>query len=302
LPEVVTLIDCAVEPVDQRYMKPAGALSVTEPPSQNVVGPDGVIVGVAGAGVTVTAVAAEVVLQPVAFVTVTLYEPAVLTLIDCVVAPVDQRYDDAAFAVSVTEPPSQKVVGPDGVIVAVGNELTVTTAEPWALPPQYASELAVTVYVVVEDGDTTRVAGEAVMPFCTKPSDQVRFHGAVPVSAAEMVAEPPAQTAVVPLTVTCGRGLLVSTSGSEVLEQPAAFVIVTQYVPGWVTLMLGVVAPVDQRWVHPVDCPEESVTVTPSQKGLPPVTVIVGFAMAITETVWSADSFEQPFASTTVTR
>ena len=52
-------------------MKPAGAFSVTLPPAQNVVGPDGVIVGV-GFGLTVTAVGNEVPLQPFTFVTVTL--------------------------------------------------------------------------------------------------------------------------------------------------------------------------------------------------------------------------------------
>ena len=44
----------------------------------------------------------------------------------CVVAPFDQRYDEAADAVSVTLPPAQKVVGPEAVIVAVGLVLTVT--------------------------------------------------------------------------------------------------------------------------------------------------------------------------------
>ena len=53
--------------------------------------------------------------------------PLALTLIDCVVAPVDQRYEVAALAVSVTDPPSQNVVGPDGVIVGVTGVLTVTT-------------------------------------------------------------------------------------------------------------------------------------------------------------------------------
>ena len=48
-------------------------------------------------------------------------------MIACVVAPVDQRYDEAALAVSVTLPPSQNVVGPEGVIVAVGSGLTVTS-------------------------------------------------------------------------------------------------------------------------------------------------------------------------------
>jgi hypothetical protein len=44
---------------------------VTEPPVQNVVGPDEVIVA-AGSAFTVTAVAALVVLQPSVLVTVTL--------------------------------------------------------------------------------------------------------------------------------------------------------------------------------------------------------------------------------------
>ena len=64
---------------------------MTEPPSQNVVGPPAVITGVDGLALTVTVVAADVALQPLAFVTVTLYEPEVVTLIDCVVAPFDQR-------------------------------------------------------------------------------------------------------------------------------------------------------------------------------------------------------------------
>ena len=73
-------------------MKPEGAESVTEPPAQNVVGPEAVIEGVAGAAFTVTARGALVTLQPEAFVTATVYEPVVLTVIDCVVSPVDQRY------------------------------------------------------------------------------------------------------------------------------------------------------------------------------------------------------------------
>jgi hypothetical protein len=67
----VTLIDGDVAPVDQRYDEPADAVSVTEPPSQNVVSPKAVIVGVA-ALFTVTLVADDVALQPFASVTVTL--------------------------------------------------------------------------------------------------------------------------------------------------------------------------------------------------------------------------------------
>ena len=51
---------CAVAPeigvaaFHQLYVNPAGAVSVTLPPAQNVVGPLAVITGVAGAGFTVT--------------------------------------------------------------------------------------------------------------------------------------------------------------------------------------------------------------------------------------------------------
>ena len=90
-PEAVTSIDCVVAPFDQRYPLDAGAVSVTEPPAQKVVGPPAVITGVDGFALTVTVVDAEVALQPLAFVTVTLYEPDVVTLIACVVAPFDQR-------------------------------------------------------------------------------------------------------------------------------------------------------------------------------------------------------------------
>jgi hypothetical protein len=66
----VALIDCVVAPFDHRYEEPAMAVSVTEPPAQNVVGPPAVTVA-AGSAWTVTLVAALVALQPFAFVTVT---------------------------------------------------------------------------------------------------------------------------------------------------------------------------------------------------------------------------------------
>src|ERR1051326_7343934 len=109
-----------------------GALSVTLPPAQNVVAPLGVIAAVGGFGLTVTSVAAEVALQPLPFVTVTVYEPDDVTIIDCVVAPVNQEEVKACGAPSVTEPPAQNVVEPLGVIVGVagfGFTVTVVAAE-----------------------------------------------------------------------------------------------------------------------------------------------------------------------------
>ena len=72
MPEALSTIDCDVAPVDHAYVKPAGAVSVTLPPVQKVVGPPAVIAGVEGFGLTVTVVAALVALQPFALVTVTL--------------------------------------------------------------------------------------------------------------------------------------------------------------------------------------------------------------------------------------
>ena len=63
--------------------------------------------------------------QPVELVIVTAYVPLIVTDIAEVVAEVDHKYPVPPKAVSITEPPWQKVVGPSGVITAVGSELTV---------------------------------------------------------------------------------------------------------------------------------------------------------------------------------
>ena len=71
---------------------PVPDVKVTLLPVQNEVGPPAVIAGVPGNAFTVTIVAAEEALwQPLAFATLTLYAPAVVTLILWVVAPFDHR-------------------------------------------------------------------------------------------------------------------------------------------------------------------------------------------------------------------
>jgi ABC-type glycerol-3-phosphate transport system substrate-binding protein len=93
-------------------------------PVQNDVGP--LMVGVGGTGLAVTTNGADVAEQPLALVTLTLYEPAAETTMDCVVAPVDQRLPVAEDDVSVIALPVQNEVGP--LIVGVGGSgLTVTT-------------------------------------------------------------------------------------------------------------------------------------------------------------------------------
>jgi hypothetical protein len=90
VPLVLTVMAAVVAPVDQRYDVPPEAVSVTLPPAQNVVGPEGVMVAV-GSGLTVTVCDAGADVQPLASVVVTVYVPAVDTVMAAVVAPVDQR-------------------------------------------------------------------------------------------------------------------------------------------------------------------------------------------------------------------
>ena len=56
-------------------------------------------------------------------------------MIDCVVSPVDHKYELPADAVSVTLLPLQNVVGPLGVIVAAGVAFTVTVCDALAVQP-----------------------------------------------------------------------------------------------------------------------------------------------------------------------
>ena len=82
-------MDFVVFPFDHRYELPVLAVSVTLPPAQNVVAPLAVMVAV-GLFVTVTTVGADVAEQ-LPLLTVTEYEPAVVTVIDFVVFPFDHR-------------------------------------------------------------------------------------------------------------------------------------------------------------------------------------------------------------------
>ena len=142
-------------------------MSVTLPPAQNVVEPEALTVGV-GSGFTLTAVAEDVALQPFAFVTVTEYVPVVLTLMDCVVAPLDQVYCDmAAGAESMTLPPAQNVVGPLGVMVVSGSALTFTVA--LAVPLQLLPFVTVTPRVTGPEAGVNVIAfvpfPEVIVPF-----------------------------------------------------------------------------------------------------------------------------------------
>ena len=60
MPDVVTLIDCVVALFDHTLFVGEDETNVTEPPEQKVVEPDGVIIGTAGVGLTVTEIVADV--------------------------------------------------------------------------------------------------------------------------------------------------------------------------------------------------------------------------------------------------
>jgi hypothetical protein len=140
-PAADTVIDCVVAPVDQRLPVSEDDVSVIVLPVQKDAGP--VMVGVAGGAFAVTANAVEVAEQPLAFVTVTVNEPAADTVIDCVVAPVDQTFPVAEDDVSVIVLPVQKLEGPVMVGVAwAGFAVTTFAAE---IAEQPAALLTVTV-------------------------------------------------------------------------------------------------------------------------------------------------------------
>jgi len=152
VPEVETVIDCVVSPVDQTFPLAEEDVKTTLPPAQKVNGPPAEIVGVEGSGFTVTVVPAEVADVQPPLVTATVYVPDVETVIDCVVAPVDQTFPLADEDVNTTLPPAQKVNRPPAEIVGVeGNAVTLTVvpAEVADVQPPL-----VTATVYVPDAET----------------------------------------------------------------------------------------------------------------------------------------------------
>ena len=86
------------------------------------------MVGVAGKAFTVTTVPADVGELQLPFVTITVYVPAVETVMDSVVAPFDQTLPVADDDVNTTLSPVQKVVALPALIVGVAIvAFTVTT-------------------------------------------------------------------------------------------------------------------------------------------------------------------------------
>jgi hypothetical protein len=74
-----------------------------------------------------------------------------------------QEHEMPPEPTSAADAPWQMAALPEAT--AVGSGFTVMAALPEEVPGPFASEIDVTVYVVVAAGETERVAGFTVMPF-----------------------------------------------------------------------------------------------------------------------------------------
>jgi hypothetical protein len=103
-----------------------------ESPLQNGTLPDILATGGAGREIKI-----EPTSLPAQLVTVTLYVPAEVTIIEVVAAPVDQRYDpwETGFTQRVTESPVH-IVLLEAVTIAVGGLGVLITTDATLDPPQ----------------------------------------------------------------------------------------------------------------------------------------------------------------------
>jgi hypothetical protein len=106
------------------------------------------------------------------------------------------------------------LANPARVITGAVVSPTVTTALPVksaACAVHNESVKSVTKYVEVDVGDADRDTGLVAIPFWINPSDHTTFHGPDPVrTACKVVAVPPGQIVVLPLTTAVGRGFTVT--------------------------------------------------------------------------------------------
>ena len=191
--------------------------NVVDNPSQTFDAP--VIAATTGNGLTVTTIAVEVAEQPLALVTV--YEPLVVAVMDCVCNPFDHKYVEPVLAVKTTEPPAQNVVAPPAAIVADADGLTVTDAVVDVVHPL----ALVTLYVIVTKPDVTPDTTPVVLTVATA----LLLDDQVPpvVELANVVVEPVHTFDDPVIAATTGNALTVTGVATDVAEHPLAFVTVT---------------------------------------------------------------------------
>ena len=217
VPLAETVIDCVVSPVDQTFPLAVDEVNTTDPPAQNVVEPPAVIVGVAGIGLTVTVVPAEVADVQPADVTATVYVPLAETVIDCVVAPVDQTFPLADEDVKTTLPPAQNVVEPPALIVGVAGTGFTVIVVPADVAEVQPAVVTATVYVPL---------AETVIDCVVAPVDQT-----FPLAEDEVnTTDPPAQNVVEPpalIVGVAGSGFTVTVVPADVADVQPAVVTAT---------------------------------------------------------------------------
>lgn len=282
LPEKVTLIDWVTCSVLHSFPVVALDIRITLSPRQKVVLPTTVISGVVGIGFAVTTVGAEVAEQPLALVLVTVKLPLVFTLMLFVVSPLLQRFPLLALEVSITLSPLQKVIGLLAEITGTrgtGFTVTWTKKNPGFLQPRLSTTteklpLVFTVILFV------------VCPLLHRLSD-----AALEVS----MTLSPWQKVVLPLAEMVGfggTGLIVIVNGREEAELHPSCVVNTVKVPVDFTFILFVVSPLLHKL--PEAALEVSVTLSPSQKVVAPLAVIVGFTgTGFTVTITEADDADE---------
>ena len=113
-------------------MLPPLAVSVAESPVQKAVGPEMVM---GKAGFTVMVILADD--DPQELVTVTVYVPPVVTVMEASVDPLLHWKDVPPLAVRITESPWQNVVAPDAAMAATGLVSSVIVNDPVDVPQAF---------------------------------------------------------------------------------------------------------------------------------------------------------------------
>ena len=198
-------------------------------PSQIILAPIMVVDGLA-VMVSVFDTEAE---QPLIFVTVTVYAPAILRFSDAVETPVLHEKPEPLLAVHRVEEPLHIVAAP--TMVADGLALTVRVLLPVKVQPSW--EVTITAYV-----PAVSISIDAfVAPV---------LHRYVPPPVEVKVLFPPSQITLAPVIVADGLVVILSVFVA-VSEQPLAFVIVTVYVPAVLRFIAAVEAPVLHEKIEP---------------------------------------------------
>ncbi|WP_461141635.1 hypothetical protein, partial [Spirosoma pomorum] len=231
---LLTVMEAVVAPVLQRTDPVPTAVSTAVGLAQLKVVLDVVILNDGAFWSAVTLTLDEVV-QPLGAVSVTLYTPALLTLIEAVVAPVLQRTDPVPTAVSTAVGLAQLKVVLDVVILkdgALWSAVTFTLDE--VVQPLGAVKVTEYTFALL-------TVMEAVVAPVLQRTD--------PVPTAVSTAVGLAQLKVVELTLMVSDGALWSavTLTLEEVVQPLGAVSVTLYTPALLTVIEAVVAPVLQR-------------------------------------------------------